>query len=212
MTILDRLHRNIMWSIREVFHPSVFGSTWKYCFHIVKVLMKQKFESPLAVEIKDSNLLERYSITVSQSKIDKTRASVLPNSEVRQFLRREKNGQWFMRRVRQRSLFGRGTVTEAKRGRMSLACRTSFPVSPGKSIQRPRHDVQHPHTASERSTVITILHVTLSAHPTDQKRRRRHGGVERRRRTRRTRRTLTTLQYTGGHGVYKPPQFYLRPF
>lgn len=28
----------------------------------------------------------------------------------------------------------------------------------------------------------------------------------------RMRRTLTTLQYTGGHGVYKPPQFYLRPF
>lgn len=101
-----------------------------------------------------------------------------------------------------------------RRGRMSLACRTSFPVSPGKSIQRPRHDVQHPHRAPERSTVITILHVTLSAHPTNEKKRwkrwRRHG-YGGRRRTRRMR-TLTTLQYTGGHGVYKPPQFYLRPF
>lgn len=32
-------------------------------------------------------------------------------------------------------------------GRMSLACRTSFPVGPGKSIQRLRHDVQHPRRA-----------------------------------------------------------------
>lgn len=30
---------------------------------------------------------------------------------------------------------------------MSLACRTSFPVGPGKSIQRLRHDVQHPRRA-----------------------------------------------------------------
>lgn len=108
-----------------------------------------------------------------------------------------------------RSVDGRGAG--ARRGRMSLACRTSFPVSPGKSIQRPRHDVQHPHRAPERSTVITILHVTLSAHPTNEKKRRQRWRRRRRRRTRRMR-TLTTLQYTGGHGVYKPPQFYLRPF
>lgn len=35
-------------------------------------------------------------------------------------------------------------------GRVSLACRTSFPVGPGKSIQRLRHDVQHPRRAPER--------------------------------------------------------------
>lgn len=35
-------------------------------------------------------------------------------------------------------------------GRVSLACRTSFPVDPGKSIQRLRHDVQHPRRAPER--------------------------------------------------------------
>lgn len=99
-------------------------------------------------------------------------------------------------------------------GRMSLACRTSFPVSPGKSIQRPRHGVQHPHRAPKRSTVITILHVTLSAHPTGRGGKGGGGGGGRKRwmEGRRMRRTLTTLQYTGGHGVYKPPQFYLRPF
>lgn len=98
-------------------------------------------------------------------------------------------------------------------GRMSLACRTSFPVSPGKSIQRPRHGVQHPHRAPKRSTVITILHVTLSAHPTGRGGKGGGGGGRKRwMEGRRMRRTLTTLQYTGGHGVYKPPQFYLRPF
>ena len=105
-------------------------------------------------------------------------------------------------------------------GRMSLACRTSFPVSPGKSIQRPRHGVQHPHRAPKRSTVITILHVTLSAHLTGRGGKggggwgggEGGGGGKRWMEGRRMRRTLTTLQYTGGHGVYKPPQFYLRPF
>lgn len=37
------------------------------------------------------------------------------------------------------------------------------------------------------------------------------GASEGRRRTHRTR-TLTTSQYSWGHGVYKPPQFYLRSF
>lgn len=50
-----------------------------------------------------------------------------------------------------------------------MACRTSFPVSPGKSIQRLHHDVQHPRKAAGRTTVITILHVTLSAHPTKER-------------------------------------------
>lgn len=55
-------------------------------------------------------------------------------------------------------------------GRVSLACRTSFPVGPGKSIQRLRHDVQSSiHVGpGARSTVITILHVTLSAHPDEE--------------------------------------------
>ncbi|KAG7187809.1 hypothetical protein KM043_016846 [Ampulex compressa] len=92
---------------------------------------------------------------------------------------------------------------------MSLACRTSFPVGPGKSIQRPRHHVQHPRRAPERSTVITILHVTLSAHPTKEKKRPDLGGSGQG--STRRMRTLTTLQYTQGHAVYKPPQFYLRP-
>lgn len=43
------------------------------------------------------------------------------------------------------STFARGAPTDRGcEGRVSLACRTSFPVGPGKSIQRLRHDVQHP--------------------------------------------------------------------
>lgn len=43
-------------------------------------------------------------------------------------------------------------------GRVSLACRTSFPVGPGKSIQkRLRHDVQHPRRA--RSALHGDYHI-----------------------------------------------------
>lgn len=87
--------------------------------------------------------------------------------------------------------------------------------------------------------VITILHVTLSARPTkkrdgEKEKRRRMKIRQRRQRGRereggptleremaavqdegetRARRmwTLTALQYTQGHGIYKPPQFYLHP-
>ena len=113
---------------------------------------------------------------------------------------------------------------------MSLACCTSFPVGPGKSIQRLHRDATSSiHVGPEagaRSTVITILHVTLSAHPMKEKRggegseeeedeeeRRANERWQRRRMEENELRmwTLTALQYTQGHDVYKPPQFYLHP-
>lgn len=97
-----------------------------------------------------------------------------------------------------------GPRRRGRGGRVSLARRTSFPVGPGKSIQRLRHDVQHPRRAPERSTVITILHVTLSAHPTMERRwrrwrRRANERWQRRRRTEWRMWTLTASQYSRGH-------------
>lgn len=109
---------------------------------------------------------------------------------------------------------------------MSLACCTSFPVGPGKSIQRLRHDVQHPRRARSalHGDYHIACHIVGAPHEGEARRRRKRGrrgwgreegptrdgsGAE----WRRTRRmwTLTALQYTQGHGVYKPPQFYLHP-
>lgn len=54
--------------------------------------------------------------------------------------------------------FARETPTDRGcEGRVSLACRTSFPVGPGKSIQRLRHDVQHPRRA--RSALHGDYHI-----------------------------------------------------
>lgn len=56
-----------------------------------------------------------------------------------------------------------------------------FPYRPREVYSEAvRHDVQHPRRAPERFTVITILHVTLSAHPTNERRRiERRGKVQR---------------------------------
>lgn len=121
---------------------------------------------------------------------------------------------------------------------MSLACHTSFPVGSGKSIQRLRHDVQHPGSGALHGDYHIACHIVGAPH---EEERRREGEekededkVEEAKRKRKRRRTdsreremaavqdegetrarrmwtLTALQYTQGHGIYKPPQFYLHP-
>lgn len=128
------------------------------------------------------------------------------------------------------STFARGAPTDRRcEGRVSLACHTSFPVGPGKSIQRLRHDVQHPRRARSalHGDYHIACHIVGAPHEGeedggwDEREKRKRGGWGRegptrdgsgteRRRTKRMW-TLTALQYTQGHGVYKPPQFYLHP-